>query len=307
MPDLLQMGVAPALLFFDKLVVPDARYVRAALREIDQPEILRSTWDPSGEKTVAEVRLGVGYHLWPDGRPDEDWTRAPRALLRDLEYLASENCLATVDEPAGASLGRRGSFGAADRLARLDDERIQVALQTRLLDLVDVCLVRHRPDHVALASVPKELDRTNVLRLLLKNLPVPLRSVPVSEVLAFKRDRSVAADLTEFRVWMNKALAQHKSLASLEDEYRALYDRYARSIKRLCTEYRSSTLGLLGTVAADVVDNLTQLKAGSAIKALLDWRSTALRVEEKRETAAGREVAYMRRIEEAFSGAKASG
>ena len=205
MPDLLQTGLVPALLFFDRLVVPDRDYVESAFHDMDAPDLFGADDDPEGDRTTAEVRLWLGYHLWPGARPAEDWQAEPRRLLNDLEYLQDQGLVDHVSLDSVDASPRLGSFGALDDLHRLDQDRIRIAVQMKRNERVDVCLVRHRPDRTALTSVPEGVERESAFQFLLKQMPLPADSVPLQDLVAFRNDENVAADLREFRVWMTRA------------------------------------------------------------------------------------------------------
>lgn len=305
-PDALQIGLAAPLLFFDKVIIPDSDYVNRALYEIEHPQVFTSSWDPEGDKTIAEVRLGLGYHLWPTEQPVGDWTLRPKALLLDLEFLVQQGVVTPVSKlsVAPSDLGNRllaNSFRNYHFSSLLGEQRIQIALQMAKRELVDVSTVRHRPDETALASVPTTLDKTHVVRFILRQVPVPPRDIPMQEILQFRNDSEAQAELSRLRAWITRATKDCESLAHFEDEYRALYEDYKRSLSRLSRTFHTSALGIIATVAAEIVDNLAQLKLGSAVKALFDWQSTVIELEEKTENVPGRELAYLKRIEEAFA------
>ena len=200
MPDLLQTGLAPALLFFDRLVVPDRDYVESAFHDMDAPDLFGADDDPEGDRTTAEVRLWLGYHLWPGARPAEDWQAEPRRLLNDLEYLQDQGLVDHVSLDSVDASPRLGSFGALDDLHRLDQDRIRIAVQMKRNERVDVCLVRHRSDRTALTSVPEGVERESEFQFLLKQMPLPADSVPLQDLVAFRNDEICRPDVRVSRL-----------------------------------------------------------------------------------------------------------
>jgi len=216
LPDILQMGFSAPLLFFDKMVLPDEDYVFSAFEEIGNPDSFATEEDPDSEMTVAEVRMGLGYHLWGGQERRGDLSEL-EYLFEEIESLRSKGFVESL--PYKRELSPLDSFRALGNFVELDEQRIQTVLQTAKQDFVDVCTVRHKPDHTSLTTVPRRFDKTDVIQLLLKNIPLPPDEIPTDELIDFKKDSQ--ADLYRLRGWMEKTTKEHDSLEGVEDEYRA--------------------------------------------------------------------------------------
>lgn len=300
-PDLLQFGLGSIFLFYDRLVVPDQRYVKKALYEIDHPEFFgeHNSWDPTGEKTISEVLLGLGYYLWPNSNVYD--SSSLKKMIKDLNYIQKEGLISNIPIESNYLESYRGSFQELELLQqKLDEDRIRTALQMIEGEYVDVSLVRYNLSNTSLTQVPPKIDKRAAMRFLLKKIPIPAKEIPIDEIISFKTDQAVKNDLNLLRSWIVDITNQDINVLEFEDKFLASYQSYIKSLKHLSAKSDTSTIGLISTIGATVVDNLTQLKLGSAVKAVLDWQSTLIEIEEKFNKLPGRELTYLKKVEDAF-------
>jgi hypothetical protein len=277
-------GMNTELCLFDKVVVSGLPGIRYALEGIDNPDPL--DYRPRHRPEII-LRLLLD-RLNREGSAPLDEERV-RAFFQDCEYLQAQGAMV---EPTVTNIWWEAALN-------FDEDRLRNSLSIHrdAAAYSEVFTARSNIDYTA---VPDEFGKVDVLQYVLRQVPIPRANVPLQELLSFRADRGNQASLSRLRRWMTEQSGKTKGPAELEDSFLSAYDDYKKAIALLDKKYLTTSLGLVVSVGAEVVDNLLRMKWGSAAKAVFSWRKASLERQAEEAKAPGKELAYLAALERAF-------
>ncbi len=293
--EIISQGLSSFTLFFDKLSIPDFPYVSQSLEMVEEELNLKE----QGIMPETERYLGLGYYLSEaeDAAVIRGSSLNTKQVIDNLYFLLEKGLLFGVkDISEDVSWHKRLLINSIDWNA----SRIETALKLNMGHDVSLQIIKSSDQSIQATEVPNTFDRYGVANLVFKSLPVPSDNLPLNEVISFKEDKDVKADLARFRGWVTKMTKEHSNLADVEDEFLDAYHSYKKSIQRLDKKFSTTGWGIVMNVATEVIDNLSQLKFGTAIKSLFDFKSAHLEYDEKLDSLKGNELAFIRRLENSF-------
>ncbi len=301
-PAIIRHGFAPYLLFFDKLSIPDIKYIDFALEATKLEFDLNNKAIPSER---GEQYLGLGYYLTEfsnDLPRNSSIFGIVENFLDTIQDLRQKNLIIDPFLESNTRFSLNPAGGAwSEYIQLMDVERIKSALSLNTVDKFEVTLHKFTNTGIQFADIPNDFSKYDVIELILKSLPIPSKQISIDEILSFKDDNDVKTDLARFRMWIAKMVNVHDNLAEIEDEYIALYHSYKKSLDRLCKQHSNTGIGVVMGVTANIIDNLSQLKLGSAVKSLFDYRTARLKYDETVANLKGNELEYIRKLESLFS------
>jgi hypothetical protein len=133
----------------------------------------------------------------------------------------------------------------------------------------------------------------HVLRVTLRQLPLPDDTTPWEAITDFRRDPDARAKYRRLRHWMNEVAGTNRTAQEIEDELLYRLDEYAEAMK---VHRIKTTLGVIETLlisSAEVLGNLASFKWGDAMRTVCGVRKEGIALREAEQQAAGREVAYL--------------
>jgi hypothetical protein len=277
-------GINAELCLFDKVVVSGLPGIRRALEGIDDPDPL--DYRPRHRPEII-LRLLLD-RLNREGSAPLDEERV-RSFFQDCEYLQAQGAVVEPTVP--------GWWWEAALNFDEDRFRNSLSIHRSAGAHAEVFTARSNIDYTA---VPDEFGKVEVLQYVLRQVPIPRANVPLQELLSFRADQGNRASLSRLQRWITEQSGKTKGPAELEDSFLSAYDDYRRAIALLDNKYLTTSLGLVVSVGAEVVDNLLRVKWGSAAKAVFSWRKASLERQAEEAKAPGNELAYLAALERAF-------
>lgn len=248
--------------------------------------------------------------------------RALSAGKRDFDYLRDQGLLTTVE---GARADRRGNLPEAskdppmaeflgltgiDRVLRTAAGTVGPAGRIKKIGLREVAL-RLRADHdldaVAvgderLIGIDSSADRSEVIRVTLKALPVPSDLTPWEEIEEFRRDPDSRLKHLRLKAWINKVGKQNTPLHELEDELMQLLFEYEEFIRFHNIKTTKGIVEVLVTTPAEIAEDVVKMKWGKIAKAPFEIAKQQAALYDAERAAPGREVAYIFKARRHFGG-----
>ena len=241
---------------------------------------------------------------------------------RDFDYLRDQGLLTTVE---GARAERRnflpeaskdpemaeflglkgidrvlrtaaGTVGPAGRIKKAGLREIALGLRAdQGLDAVAVGDER-------LIGIDSAADRSEVIRLTLKALPVPSDLTPWEEIEEFRSDPDSRLKHIRLKTWINKVGKQATPLHELEDEFMELLFEYEEFIRFHHIKTTKGIVEVLVTTPAEVAEDVVKMKWGKIAKAPFEIAKQRAALYEAERAAPGREVAYIFKARRQFGG-----
>ena len=145
-----------------------------------------------------------------------------------------------------------------------------------------------------LASLPSELQQSHsVLSVVFKRFPVPDGSVPLEDVLAFKRDSDTQRKFGLFWQWVRKSSASGQPAHVLEEELDSLIADYTAHLTQLKAEVGHERLETVLSVSGEVLEDLVKVRWGNLAKRFLQMRKIRISANAAELKLPGNEVAYV--------------
>lgn len=140
-----------------------------------------------------------------------------------------------------------------------------------------------------------------VVRILLKNLPVPDDSVSWEQITDYRADPASKGKFIDLRNWMHEVARSELTPIEIEQKIEYLMSQYQRHMN---IHKMKTTSGIIETslvTTAEFAENLVKMKLGNAAKALFAFKQRRIELLEKELTAPGHELAYVLKTQRAFS------
>jgi hypothetical protein len=137
--------------------------------------------------------------------------------------------------------------------------------------------------------------------LILSKFPIPNASVPLQDIVEFRKEAKTQELLLQFRYWMNKVMRSEVSPTELDDEIEFLMNEYSRCMKHAKMKYRLGTIRVIATLPAEFVENVVRLRFRNAVEAIFKLVDRKVELIEAKSSAPGRELSYILLANERFS------
>lgn len=213
------------------------------------------------------------------------------------EYESLDNCQvapirAEIAELERAFQGIRKAFLAVDYYSRA------VSVQLRVIDGLDaIPILDSRMNTVDVSNV----NRNEVVNIVLNNLPVPSDSVSWEQIIDYRSDPDSHSKFLALRHWMSEVARAELAPAEVEEKLEYLIDQYQKHMKLHRMKTNSGTIETVVTTGAEMLGDLLSFKWGKAAQALFSLKKREVALLEGELTAPGNEVAYIVKAREIFS------
>lgn len=179
-----------------------------------------------------------------------------------------------------------------------DYEARRISVQLRELDNIQAFPILLSDFY----SVQKEqADKTDVVEIVLKALPVPDDSVSWEQLKDFRNDPDSVGDLLSLKTWMNKIVRDKFSPIEVEEELEEIISRYRKHLKLHRIKVNTVTMKTIVSAKADIIPNLIKLKWGKVAEALFVLKERRITLLEGELNTPGREIAYIVKAQERLS------
>jgi hypothetical protein len=151
------------------------------------------------------------------------------------------------------------------------------------------------------ATTASKASLTEVLEIVLKNIPTPSDQTPWEQIFEYRSDPESRAKFLDLRNWMNEIFHQKLSATEISEKLEYLLSQYERHLR---LHKMKSNAGVIETIivsSGEGLENLLKLKLGKLTKQLFSMRQRKIELLEGELTAPGSEVAYILKTQETFS------
>ncbi len=160
-----------------------------------------------------------------------------------------------------------------------------------------------QPTSIISATEPRADEHLPVVvKLVLNAMPTPVADTPLDKILEFRADSSAMFSLRRLRRWMNEIGVKSQSPNESADELQELIDKYTEYMNFYKMKHEIKPLYSIATTTLDVLENLMKLRLKPAFDALFSFHTQHFALTEAELKAPGREVAYIVRAQDAFTG-----
>lgn len=142
--------------------------------------------------------------------------------------------------------------------------------------------------------------RTDVVQVVLKDLPLPKSNHGYRELLDFRAAAREHGLVQSLRVWINEMSTGKLSTVEVSDKLEDLVSRYERALKLERFTRDSGSLEMIVTAVAEAAENLVKFRWSRLASSLFSVRHRKVALMKAEMTLPGREVAYISKAREGF-------
>jgi hypothetical protein len=142
--------------------------------------------------------------------------------------------------------------------------------------------------------------RTDVVQLVLNELPIPGDTHSLEDILAFRDEARSEGLIQGLRVWINEMASGKLTPIEVSDKLEDLMSRYERTMKLERMRRDTSVVETFVTTSAEIAECLVKFKWSKLAKRLFDVRYKQIDLMKAEMSAPGREVAYIVKARERF-------
>ncbi len=156
---------------------------------------------------------------------------------------------------------------------------------------------------VLLSNIPanQEFFKSEVIRVVFNELPMPDEQTPWEQILEFRGDPDSKAKFLDLRHWMSEIARDSRPRAEMEETLEYLMSQYQR---HMALHKMKTTAGVLETTVVstgEIIENLVRMKWGKVAKMLFSLKARKITLLEGELTSPGSEVAYIIKANETFA------
>jgi len=267
--------------------------------------------------TIYVPRLSELLNEEPESS-EEDEKVASIAWLAEQGFLL-EPTISVLDEEFESDDVVEGLADQYLELDRLSDEAREQGDETlaefQQLVAADIYLSRgcsylmwrENEELVVPIVFPYDIDdspmgaRSEVLSVVMSEFPTPSESIPLEDLISFKRDPETQYKFGLFQDWIRRVATEELSQFELSEEVESLLRDYRYHVNRIDRDMRAQRTELLVTAPFDILQNVTRLKFGDALRRVFALRHVTVSAHEKELKSPGSELAYIQEAVDRFA------
>ncbi|KOF04470.1 hypothetical protein OB69_01360 [Roseivirga seohaensis subsp. aquiponti] len=142
--------------------------------------------------------------------------------------------------------------------------------------------------------------KSYLLGVTMNKLPKLQYDFDLNRLLDFKNDPDTKLKLFALRNWINDISKSECSKSELSDKFEYLWYQYMNHIDNYKLKYSLDGGEFLTTISEEILNNLGQLKLGSTIKTLLNFRKRQTLLHQEELETPGKEIAYIFKANQTF-------
>lgn len=174
-----------------------------------------------------------------------------------------------------------------------------LAIQTETLDNVNA--VPLLPESQFVLNIPTS-KMTDVAQVVINNLPLPDETTPWEDIIEYKKDEDVKQSLLTLRRWMRKIARENLPTHEIEEEIEWLTNEFHRHMNSHKMKSNTEPIEAIVKVSLEFIENLVKFNFSKLADPLFAIRKRRLSLMEAEMNAPGREIAYIIKTNEKFSG-----
>ena len=136
-----------------------------------------------------------------------------------------------------------------------------------------------------------------LLELIVSKFPVPPEDIPWQDFLQFRDDAEHKALRVRFRLWLQERAKSVGNPALIIEELEAILEDYRKYMRIQHMKFGEGVVSTLLASTKDALEEFGNLRFGSAVRSILDFRHKHLARSEAELLAPGREISYMVRAQ----------
>jgi len=145
-----------------------------------------------------------------------------------------------------------------------------------------------------LEGLPKQLTEThNVLSIVLKRLPMPSATLPLEDIVAFKKDTDTQYKFARFWQWTQKMAKGSMPKHELQDEIDWLVTDYSHHLQQLSMTRESDSIEVLVATPFEIVEDLAKFRWGQLARRLFAVRRKRIAAHAAELKLPGSDLAYI--------------
>jgi hypothetical protein len=146
----------------------------------------------------------------------------------------------------------------------------------------------------SIEALPKHLSkRQEVLSVVLKQLPMPTESLPLEDIVFFKKDSDTKYKFAKFWKWVRKTASEDYNKHELEEEIDWLITDYNHHLKKLTEKINNERVEVLITTTVELLEDLVKLRWSKGVKAFFELRKQQVSASDEELKLPGSELAYV--------------
>jgi hypothetical protein len=145
-----------------------------------------------------------------------------------------------------------------------------------------------------------ERQSTNIIEVVLDNLPMPNEQTPWEAILDFKADTEAQGYLHGLKVWMADIARQKLTPAEANEKLEWLLFQNKKHLEMHKLSYRWGTLGSTFVATVEILEDLVKLKWGKAAKAVVSIVDKRVDLMKAELSNPAKEVSYIVKAQEQF-------
>lgn len=194
------------------------------------------------------------------------------------------------------------SSGFLKYITLLDDFNIFADYHARLTSVI---LEKIKPNLSITPMIENLHDtefgkETEVIKLIIKNLPIPSKIIPLDEILDFKSDKDNRRRYLGLVNWINKISKSNLNINEINDELEFYTLEFENRLKLEKTKYNLTNLEVIVSLPIEIIENFIKLNWSKIPKSLFQFRKNKVNLLIGESKAPGREVAYLSYANEKF-------
>lgn len=139
---------------------------------------------------------------------------------------------------------------------------------------------------------------TEVLHLIIKNLPIPNELVPYDEIIDFKSQNE--RKYYGLIQWINKISKSGFDINEIEDELKFYTLEFEETLKLARTKYRLTNFEIILSLPFEIAENLVKLKWSQIPKSLVSIKKSKIDLMLAESKLPGKEMAYISAAKKKF-------
>lgn len=164
-----------------------------------------------------------------------------------------------------------------------------------------------KDDSVGIPLVPNfsisndiRTTKTDVINLLIEEIPIPDSNTPWEAIIDFKNDSDSKGRFASLKNWVNKTVKSDYSIGEIKDEIDDLMYQYRKSLDIHKIKHHQGVLQTIIVGSAELIENALRLKFSNIAKGLFQINQGKADLMNLELTAPGNELAYIYQAQNKF-------
>ncbi len=142
-------------------------------------------------------------------------------------------------------------------------------------------------------SGDKKATKTDVINLIIEQMPIPDDKTPWNNILEFKSNPDNVGRFSGLRSWVNKAAKPGNSVNEIKDELEYLLHQYRKSLEIHNIKFNAGVIQSIVVWSAEIAENIAKFKFSEIAKGFFSTSQSHAELLKAELTAPGHDLAYI--------------